>query len=212
MRIARGLADLGIAVLRFDMTGLGGSGGDFSQTTFTSNTNDLRAAIEFATSQWGYVSALMGHSFGGAASMAVAGSGKETPADIRAIVSLAAPSETVHLAKLLDMMDPRIESEGLGNVSIGGRNWTIRREMTADFRSHDLPKSISEITVPALVFQSPDDMTVGYDHAIRIVGLMLNKASLFALPGADHLLTDARDIELVTATTAAFLHRYACRA
>ena len=209
VRISRGLAERGIAVLRFDMTGLGGSDGDFSRTTFATNVADLKAAIGFAQGELGRVTSLMGHSFGGAASMAVAASHGGAADHLKAIITLAAPSDTVHLAKLLATMNPRIESEGVGEVSIGGRPWTIGREMTADFRSHDLPAFIAKIKIPALVFQSPDDTTVGYDHAIRIVGLMQNQASLFTLAGADHLLSDPRDIEVVTATAAAFLRRYA---
>lgn len=222
VRISRGLAELGVAVLRFDMTGLGGSGGDFSLTSFTSNVNDLQTAIEFASDELGPVTGLMGHSFGGAASMFVAGTvfgadsanGKPPkPASsdhpkLAAVIALAAPSDTVHLAKLLDAMNPAIETEGIGDVTIGGYTWTIRDSMTADFRQHDLPAKISQIRIPTLLFQSPDDKTVHYDHAIRIAGLIPGLASIVTLPGANHLLTDQADIEIVTATSAAFLHRY----
>jgi putative redox protein len=217
VRISRGLADRGIAVLRYDMTGLGGSGGDFSRTSFTSNVNDLQTAIEFASHELGQVTALMGHSFGGAASMSFAGHWSAANADNpipalpkpKALVTLAAPSDTVHLAKLLDAMNPEIEGDGLGEVTIGGYTWTIRRSMTADFRKHDLPAAISKIDIPTLLFQSPDDTTVHYDHVLRIAGLIQDRASIFTLPGADHLLSVQADIEVVTATTAAFLHRYA---
>ncbi len=208
VRISRGLADRGIAVLRYDMTGLGGSGGDFSQTSFTSNLNDLTNAIEFANHQIGKVTALMGHSFGGAASMAMAGNVPQSIPKPEALITLAAPSDTVHLANLLDSMNPAIASDGVGDVNIGGYVWTIRDTMTADFRSHDLPSLISQIDIPTLIFQSPDDTTVGYDHALRIASLLRNHGSIFSMPGADHLLSAQADIELVTATTAAFLHRY----
>ena len=206
VRISRGLAVHGISVLRFDMTGLGGSGGDFSQTSFTSNVNDLKTAIEFASAELGPVTGLMGHSFGGAASMFVAGS--EIQSQPAAVITLAAPSDTVHLAKLLDAMNPAIETDGVGDVTIGGYTWTIRKSMTEDFRSHDLPANIAKIKVPALIFQSPDDKTVHYDHAIRIAGLIPGLASIVTLPGANHLLTDQADIDVVTNMSAAFLHRY----
>lgn len=209
VRISRRLAELGIAVLRFDMTGLGGSEGDFSRTSFTTNCGDLQAAIQFASAEVGPVTSLIGHSFGGAASLAVA-SQQTTPSSLAALVTLAAPSDTSHLATLLEKMDPKIQSEGIGSVTIGGRTWSIRREMLDDFRRHDLPALVAEIKLPTLVLHSPDDATVGYDHAIRILGLTNPVGSLIALQGADHLLANsAADLELVGQTTASFLHRYA---
>lgn len=217
VRISRAIASHGISVLRFDMTGLGGSEGDFSHTNFTTNLADLRAAIKFASGELGPVTALMGHSFGGAASLAIAGETSGTSIALRAVVSLAAPSDTVHLAKLLSTMNPAIDRDGVGVVSIGGRSWTIRREMLADFRTHDLTGLISRIECPTLLFHSPVDQTVGLDHAIRIMGLIQSSpqtaapaASLITLAGADHLLVrDAADLDLVADSAAAFLLRYA---
>ena len=220
VRIARGLADRGIAVLRFDMTGLGGSSGDFSETSFTSNIRDLCAAIRFAGRELGEVTALMGHSFGGAASLAVAGQLEgdfDYPQKLpNALITLAAPSDTQHLAQLLARMDPNIESQGIGQVTIGGIDWIIRREMLADFREHELTAAISRVQAATLLFHSPVDATVGFDHALRIQGLIQNSPhdtpppSLLALPGADHLLvTSAADIAFVADAAAAFVRRYA---
>ena len=120
VRIARALAESGIAVLRFDMTGLGGSEGDFSETSFTTNLADLTAAIHFANREIGTVTGLMGHSFGGAASLTIAaGTFDDQLPPIRNVVALAAPSDTTHLAKLLASMDPAIEQDGVGEVEIG---------------------------------------------------------------------------------------------
>ncbi len=130
----------GIAVLRFDMTGLGGSEGDFSKTSFTTNVADLTAAIEFASVELGPVTALLGHSFGGAASLGRRRieSANESPATSRRDTwPHPATRNTWHL--LLARMDPKIETTGVGTVSIGGRDWKIRREMLEDFRTHDLP-------------------------------------------------------------------------
>jgi putative redox protein len=219
VRISRALADLGIGVLRFDMTGLGGSRGDFSYTSFSTNLADLKSAVRFASKELGPVTALMGLSFGGAASLAIAGS-QGTPAGLAgpapAVVTLAAPSDTVHLAHLLAIMDPQIESRGVGSVTIGGRDWNIRRAMLEDFRRYDLPAAISRIKSPTLLFHSPADATVSFDHAIRIMGLIQaapgggGPVSLIALDEADHLLAQRQeDIDLVASTTAAFLSRYA---
>ncbi len=218
VRVARGLAARGVRVLRFDMTGLGGSDGDFSRTSFTTNLNDLRAAIQFASETLGPVGALIGHSLGGAASLAFAGglSQSDTPTSIGCIVTLAAPSDTKHLAALLATMNPGIEADGIGDVVIGGIRWTVRREMLADFRGHDLPGWVAQIRQRLLLFQSPDDGTVGLDHALRIMSLAQSAsggrgtASLALLPGADHLLSNsAADLDYVATTAAAFIHRYA---
>jgi putative redox protein len=219
VRMSRALAEMGIAVLRYDMTGLGGSQGDFSRTSFTTNVADLGSAIAFAQSQLGPVTALVGHSFGGAASLAVAGGMGGVLASVsslRAVVALAAPSDTQHLAVLLTGKDRRILSEGSGSVNIGGRDWTIRREMIEDLRSHSLPDTISRIQIPTLLLHSPDDSTVSFDHALRIMGLIQASpyggapVSLLSLQGADHLLSqNQEDIDLVASSVAAFLRRYA---
>lgn len=211
VRISRAMSELGIAVLRFDMTGTGGSDGDFSQTNFSTNLADLDAAIDFATNEIGPVTGLMGHSFGGAASLATA----TNRTSIKALITLAAPSDTGHLADLLAKMNPAIQSDGVGDVRIGGIKWTIRRQMLEDFRQHDLPKLTGDVGCPTLVMHSPSDATVRYDHALRIMSLLQsspqqsNPVSLLTLHGADHLLSDPADIQYVAQSAAAFLHRHA---
>lgn len=223
-RISRRLAECGVAVLRFDMTGLGGSGGDFSRTSFSTNLADLSAAIEFANRTLGPVGGLIGHSFGGAASLGVAAamtdsSGERLNDSMRsqlgAVITIAAPSDTQHLATLLETMNPAIATEGIGEVSIGGRSWTIRREMTADFRVHRLADSLTRIQCPVLAFHSPVDQTVGFDHALRIASLIhdsegMPACSVIALPEADHLfVNEPLDAIFVADTAAGFLRRYA---
>ena len=220
VRISRALSTQGIAVLRFDMTGLGGSDGDFSQTNFSTNLQDLRAAIQFAKNEWGHVTGLIGHSFGGAATLAITAENSlnsdGTDADPRVAVTLAAPSDTQHLADLMDKMNSEIERTGSGVVHIGGRPWRITREMLADFRLHDLPKLISSISKPTLLFHSPTDETVSYDHALRILGLIQiagttpHPPSLISLLGSDHLISkESKSIDWIASTTAAFLKRFA---
>jgi len=217
VRISRALAASGVTVLRYDMTGLGGSAGDFSHTNFTTNVADLRAAIGFATTTLGPVTGLIGHSFGGAASLAVAGDPQGLERSLRAVVTLAAPSDTQHLANLMELRNPQIASAGAGDVEIGGRRWTIRREMTADFRSHQLSSLIARISVPLMVIHSPADETVGFEEAIRIFqlasvrapGLAIPPVSLVALDAADHLLANnADDLVYVAQLLSAFFERY----
>lgn len=217
VRIARAFSEQGIAVLRYDMTGLGGSDGDFAETNFTTNQADLSAAIRFARSDLGPVTALIGHSFGGAVSLAHAGQCSDgDPGTLKAVITLAAPSDTQHLAALLARRDPDIEKSGRGSVTIGGIRWEIAQQMLDNFRSHDLPAMISGIKTATLLFHSPTDETVNFDHALRIMGLIQNAPgstripSLVSLHNADHLLINQPDdLQFIADTAAAFLHRYA---
>jgi len=191
VRIGRALADLGWNVLRYDFRGLGNSEGVFSQSNFTTNCEDLQSAAAYLTSTVGGPQFLLGHSFGGAASLANA----MRIESVRGVVTLAAPSDTHHLASLLDRMDPKISSEGKGSVMIGGFRYDIEQQMLQDFRSHDLSTSIRSLVKPVLAFHSPSDETVSYDHAIRICGFCNENEkrkprSLITLPGSNHLLTD----------------------
>lgn len=213
VRISRGLAEQGFAVLRYDLTGLGGSRGDFSRTSFTTNRADLRAAADFLANHLQPPRFLIGHSFGGACSLSLA----QEISSVRGVVSLAAPSDTGHLADLLHRMDPRITTEELGSVSIGGRDYSIRKPMLDDFRAFDLPAILRQLTKPALLFHSPVDQTLGFEHALRLYSFLTQRseadpdpspASLFCLPGADHLLVNnPADLPLVTSVMAAWFQR-----
>lgn len=202
VRIARGLAERGWGILRYDFAGLGGSEGTFSETNFSTNCEDLRSAVEFLSGTYHPPRFLFGLSFGGAASLAMA---DELPS-IAGVITLAAPSDTSHLADLLSSMNPRIESEGQATVVIGGLTHTISRQMLENFRSHHLPSKIKELRKPLLIFHSPEDETVAYRHSLAIAGLGtsdkpasgLYPRSLVTLPGSNHLLTNSdRDIPLV---------------
>lgn len=220
VRISRRLAEQGMTVLRYDMTGLGGSDGDFSATNFQTNLADLIAAANFAAEHLRPPDALIGHSFGGTASLAAAANRAATPAlqHLKCLVTLAAPTDTHHLAKLLIRMNPRIEKEGEGTVKIGGVAFQITTAMVEDFRSHFVEDMIGKIALPILVCHSPRDETVGFENAIRIMQLASNSdtpspVSLLNLHEADHLfLRDADDLIYVADAIANFLHRYGERA
>lgn len=204
VRISRRLAEHGWGVLRYDFAGLGSSEGEFASTNFTTNRADLLAAARFLAEHHMAPKLLIGHSFGGAASLSVAG---EIPS-VLGVVAVAAPSDTQHLADLLVRMDRRIETDGEGVVTIGGIQHRILRQMIDDFRRQDLPRTISQLTKPVLVFHSPDDETLGFDHALRIFSWVMQRsdalpespgASLIALPGADHLLLkNPADLRMVS--------------
>lgn len=218
VRISRQLAARGATVLRYDMTGLGGSEGDFAATNFESNVADLLAAARYARETLGAPSLLVGHSLGGAASLAAAAQGSAELEGLCGVATLAAPSDTRHLAELLVRMDRRVETEGRGEVTIGGRQWETRPQLIESLRRFDLPGHISRLRVPLLLFHAPGDATVGFEHALRIMGLVAGgvasaapeppPVSLLALPGADHLLvTHDADIVFVADAIAVWLQR-----
>ncbi len=213
VRISRGLAATGFRVLRYDMTGLGGSQGDFSKTNFTSNRADLLAACAFMSESYAAPDFLIGHSFGGACSLSLA----QQVDSVRGVAAVAAPSDTTHLADLLERMNPLLVSQGNGSVTIGGRDFHIYDHMLADFRSFNLHAILRQTIKPALLFHSPVDETLGFEHVLRLFALLTQRgdqdpdpspASLICLPGADHLLMrNPADIEFVTAAIAAWFQR-----
>lgn len=193
VRISRELAERGWGVLRYDFSGLGNSRGEFSATNFTTNRLDLRAAALFLEKEYQPADFLIGHSFGGAASMSMA---DELP--VRGVIVIAAPSDTHHLAELLESMDPSIMAIGQGSVSIGNRTYSILRQTLDDFRSHDLRGTVQRMTKPLLVFHSPTDETVGFYHALINCGFgskvpppASSNRSLISLPNSNHLLTSS---------------------
>lgn len=214
VRISRGLAARGFLVLRYDQTGLGGSAGDFSQTDFASNRADLLAACSFMAQRFAAPDFLIGHSLGGACTL----SAVQQIATVRGAVTLAAPSDTAHLADLLERMNPAIIQAGAGVVTIGGRHYTIRQETISNFRSFNLTALLRQVSKPILIFHSPVDETLGFEHALRLFGLLTQRSevdpeaspcSLMCLPGADHLLTrNQADIEFVTASVSAWFERH----
>ena len=215
VRISRGLADKGWGVLRYDFSGLGNSQGDFSSTNFTTNREDLRAAVTFLALEHQPPSFLIGHSFGGAVSLSMA---MELPT-IRGVIAVAAPSDTHHLASLLETLNPEIVSHGYGPVSIGGRNHQIKQQMLEDFRSFDLPSAVRLIKKPILAFHSPTDETVNFRNALINCGLnspphdphdpRLEQRSLISLTNCNHLLTtNDTDCVMVAEITDAWCRRF----
>lgn len=192
VRISRGLADRGWGVLRYDFSGLGNSQGDFSDTNFTTNREDLRSAASFMEREFQPPSFLIGHSFGGAASLSMA----MELTSVRGVIAVASPSDTHHLASLLETMNPEIVSLGHGQVTIGGRAHGIKHQMLVDFRNYDLKSQVRRVSKPILAFHSPIDDTVDFRNALVNCGFDLSspaaiskQRSLVCLPNCNHLLT-----------------------
>ena len=185
VRISRELAEHGIAVCRLDFTGLGESGGDFSETNFSSNLDDLEAAADFLRQEYEAPQLLIGHSLGGAAMLAVAARIPEA----RAVVTLAAPSDTEHLSQRLLRMAPELSDGGEAEVTIASRKFRVRKQLLEDLESHRMQSYVSQLGRPLLILHSPDDETVGIDNAERLFEMARYPKSFLTIDGADHLLT-----------------------
>jgi uncharacterized OsmC-like protein/pimeloyl-ACP methyl ester carboxylesterase len=202
--IAHGLTSHGIAVLRFDFTGLGSSEGEFANTTFSSNIDDLVAAADHLRMTVGAPAVLIGHSLGGAAVLAAA----HRIAEARAVVTIAAPFDPAHVAGLFGDRVDEIESKGEIEVTLVGRPFRIRRALLADIAGQNLTERIAGLRKALLVFHSPTDETVGIDNASRIFTAAKHPKSFISLAGADHLLRRASDAAYVAHVVAAWAERY----
>jgi uncharacterized OsmC-like protein/pimeloyl-ACP methyl ester carboxylesterase len=203
-RIATTLATKGIAVLRFDFTGLGSSEGDFANSTFSSNVADLVRAADHLRETRKAPAILIGHSLGGAAILAAAG---QIP-DARAVVTIAAPSDPAHVTGLFKDRIDDIRKHGKVEVSLAGRPFHITREFLDDIAEHGLTAHVAKLHKALLVMHSPTDDTVGIDNATHIFIAARHPKSFVSLAGADHLLTGKRDAAYVADVIAAWAERY----
>lgn len=203
-RIAARLSSMGIAVLRFDFTGLGHSGGEFENTSFTSNVDDLIAAHAELTRRGMAPSLIIGHSLGGAAVL------KATPQmdSIKAVVTIAAPFDPSHVTHNFADAIPRIMDEGVAEVSLGGRPFRIGKDFVEDISQAALTASIANLGAALLVLHAPRDATVGVENASDIFLAAKHPKSFVTLDDADHLITDAADAEYAADVIAAWSKRY----
>ncbi len=203
--ISRTLAAQGYAVLRFDFTGLGESEGDFADTNFSSNLEDLLAAADFLRREYRAPRLLVGHSLGGAAVLAAA---RRIP-ECTAVATIAAPSDTEHLRDILFTRAPDIEVSGTARVRIGGRSFTIKRQLLDDLAYDHIKENLSALDRALLIMHSPADETVDIDHARRLFEGARHPKSFISIDGADHLLLDERDVKFAGEVLAAWAKRYA---
>jgi uncharacterized OsmC-like protein/pimeloyl-ACP methyl ester carboxylesterase len=203
-RIATTLATRGIAVLRFDFTGLGSSEGDFANSTFSSNVADLVRAADHLRAVRKAPAILIGHSLGGAAILAAAG---EIP-EAKAVVTIAAPSDPAHVTGLFKDRIEDIRRHGKVEVSLAGRPFQISREFLDDIAEHSLMAHVANLHKALLVMHAPTDDTVGIENATRIFVAAKHPKSFVSLAGADHLLSQQRDTAYVGDVIAAWATRY----
>jgi uncharacterized OsmC-like protein/pimeloyl-ACP methyl ester carboxylesterase len=202
--IADGLKLHGIAVLRFDFTGLGASEGEFANTTFSSNIDDLVAAADHLRKELAAPAILIGHSLGGAAVLAAA----HRIADARAVVTIGAPFDPAHVTGLFGGSLPANSTDDEVEVSIAGRPFRVRRAMLEDISQHNLSARIHDLRKALLVFHAPTDDTVGIDNASHIFVAAKHPKSFISLAGADHLVSRQSDATYIAHVIAAWAERY----
>ena len=201
--ISKQLTAEGIALLRFDFTGLGQSEGEFAQTTFTTNLDDLIAAATFLERQYQSPRILIGHSLGGTAVLATAAG----IASARCVAVIGAPSEPVHVKNLLTGAE--FDEHDTAEISIGGRPFRIGRQFIQDLEAHDLAAETARMHKPLIVFHSPGDAIVGIENAEKIFKAARHPKSFVSLGNADHLVSKAEDAAFLGHVLAAWAAYYA---
>ena len=202
--ISRALTQAGFAVCRFDFTGLGESEGEFADTNFSGNVDDLVDAAAFLEEKYEAPSLLIGHSLGGAASIFAA----EKIASVNALATIGAPSDPEHVTHLLHDSLETIEAAGVAAVDIGGRRFTIKKQFLDDLRENKLSQVVGKFRIPILIMHSPQDTTVGIHNAEIIYKAAHHPKSFISLDGADHLLMDKPDSLYAGGVIASWATRY----
>jgi uncharacterized OsmC-like protein/pimeloyl-ACP methyl ester carboxylesterase len=203
-RIAEGLTSRGIAVLRFDFTGLGASEGEFANTHFSSNVGDLVAAADHLRAMYRAPAILIGHSLGGAAVLAAA---TQIP-EARAVATIAAPADPAHVTGLFKEHITDIHAKGEIEVALAGRPFRIRKEFLDDVAEQKLHECLANLRKALLVLHSPTDDLVGIENASAIFTAAKHPKSFISLSGADHLLSKRADAVYVAEVIAAWSERY----
>lgn len=202
--VSEALAESGLAVLRFDFTGLGGSEGDFANTNFSSNVADLLAAADWLRREHEAPAILVGHSLGGAAMLAAAAKIPEA----RAVVTIGSPFEASHVLRVLRDSRETIEREGEAQVDIGGRPFRVKKQFLEDIEGKTLADALPRLGKALLVMHSPQDTIVNIDNASKIFLAAKHPKSFVSLDTADHLLSRRSDARYAAGVIAAWAERY----
>lgn len=203
-RIGHRMATLGLAVLRFDFTGLGHSEGEFGNTDFSSNVADLQAAAKYLTTRGMAPSLLIGHSLGGAAAIKAAPQIK----GIKAVATLGAPFDPDHVTRNFDHALDKIRKQGFAEVDLGGRKFSITRAFLDDVEAASLKPALAQLRAALLVMHAPRDAVVGIDNATRLFTAAHHPKSFVTLDDADHLITGADDADYAAEMIATWAKRY----
>jgi len=204
VNMSRALNGAGLAVMRFDFTGLGESEGDFADTSFVSNVDDLVAAARFLDAEYEAPQLLIGHSLGGAAVIQAAA---EVP-PAAAVATIGAPADPAHVMNLLSGSVEEIREAGAAEVVLGGRSFRIGRRFLDDLEETRHSQRIRELDRALVIFHSPIDTIVGIENAARMYAAAKHPKSFISLDRADHLLTDPSDARYVGEVLAAWARKY----
>ena len=202
--ISRALTAEGIAVFRFDFTGLGESEGDFGDTNFSSNVEDLVTAAQFMVANYEGPKILIGHSLGGAAVLQAAA---RIPSSL-AVITIAAPADPKHVSLALGDSKEIIERRGEAKVDLAGRTFKIKKQFLDDLESVSMQQTIQNLNRALLIFHAPTDGVVGIDNAAKIFMTARHPKSFISLDNADHLLMNPRDSRYVGSLIATWASRY----
>src|SRR5690606_11388037 len=202
--VGRALTNAGFGVLRFDFTGLGESEGDFENTNFSGNVDDLVEAAEFLEKNFMAPTLLIGHSLGGTAAIFAA----EKIASIKAVAIINSPSHPSHVMHLLKESKQEITRNGKAKVNLGGRDFTIKKQFLDDLENKPLIEIVKKFKKALLIFHSPQDKTVEIKNAEEIYKAAHHPKSFVSLDGVDHLLSKKEDSEYVGKVIAGWASRY----
>lgn len=205
--IARALTQEDVAVFRFDFTGLGESEGDFAETNFSSNVEDIIAAAKYMESKGMPPQILIGHSLGGAATIMAS----PKIASLKASVTIGAPSDPKHVKHLFEENLDLIEEEGEAHVLLGGRRFKIKKQFVEDLKNRSVRAELANMNTSLLILHSPQDATVEIENAAEIYQYAKHPKSFVTLDGADHLLTRKKDSTYVGQLIASWSVRYVDR-
>ncbi len=203
-RIAGELSTRGIAVLRFDFTGLGASDGDFANTNFSSNIGDLVRAADFLRQNYEAPSILVGHSLGGAAVLCAAGGIPE----VKAVATIGAPADADHVIQNFGASLDEIERDGEATVTLAGRPFKIQKQFLEDLRTQSVEQHIGKLKRALMVLHSPIDQTVGIENAGKIFAAAKHPKSFVSLDTADHLLSNPQDAGYAAEVISAWAGRF----
>ena len=204
--VSRALAGKGIAVLRFDFTGLGSSEGDFADTNFSTSIADLVAAADFLRDNYEAPQLLIGHSLGGAAVLVAA---SRIP-EVRAVATINAPSDVEHVIQNFAADLKTIDEAGEAKVELAGREFVIKKQFVEDACAQNLQDSVAHLKKALLVFHAPRDTIVGIENATGIFTAAKHPKSFVSLDDADHLLSAPQDAQYVADVLATWAGRYLC--
>ncbi|MFT4661104.1 MAG: putative OsmC-like protein/pimeloyl-ACP methyl ester carboxylesterase [Patiriisocius sp.] len=202
--VSRVLTSQGIAVLRFDFTGLGKSEGEFAESNFSSNVEDLISVYNFMEANYKKPGILIGHSLGGAAILMAA----SLLPDIKAMITIGAPAEPAHVQHLLGDSLSEIKEKGEAEVNIGGRPFRVQKQFIEDLENNDLLATVKKIKKPYLILHSPQDSIVKIENAAKLYHAAFHPKSFVTLDGADHLLSKKEDSIYAANVIGAWLGKY----